>query len=408
MTPDWAELGLDDALIKVLLANQLNKPTKVQQQALPVALDGRDLLLSAPTGTGKTLAFLLPALQHMLDFPRRKPGAARVLVLTPTRELAEQIGGQAKQFEQSSGLRSVVITGGINYGSQLSQLEQGHELVIATPGRLADLLGAEQYHLDDVEWLIIDEADRMLDMGFRSVVDDIATATRSRQQSILVSATLDSEGVAQFAKRILNEPEAIDVHPPRRERGKIQQLMYQADTLEHKQQLLLRLLGEHQGRRLVFVRTRERVEQLAGHLRREYQDDHVLTLRGDMPQADRQQIINRLQQDKDAILVATDVAARGLDIDDVSLVVNFDLPKSADVYIHRIGRTARGGKKGLAIALVEAHDALLLGRIERYQGEKIERRVIDDLRPQYKFPATQKTRKKSKKKVPKKPKKSRR
>ncbi len=417
MVPDWEELELDDRLIGVLKAADLNKPAKVQQLSIPQALDGRDLLVSAPTGTGKTLAFLLPALQHLLDFPRKQPGPARILVLAPTRELAEQIHQQASLFSEATGLSSVVVTGGIDYGSQLSQLEKSHDIVVATPGRLMDLLEAEQYNLESVEWLVIDEADRMLDMGFAATVKEMALQARHRQQSLLFSATLGSSGVIKFSKELLEEPEYIDVQPPKRERGKIVQWVHLADTDEHKRKLLVSSLKDFDGRQFVFVRTRERVEIVANFLRSEFTDTRkIVTLRGDMPQNERQQIINTLKENQNITLVATDVAARGLDIDDIALVVNYDLPKQADVYVHRIGRTARGGQKGTAISLIEAHDALLLGKIERYLDAQLDRRVIEGLRPQYKFPSTKrsKTKKKAKKdtkgKKPvksKKPKKSR-
>lgn len=400
MVPDWEELELDERLIGVLKAADLNKPAKVQQLSIPQALDGRDLLISAPTGTGKTLAFLLPALQHLLDFPRKQPGPTRVLILAPTRELAEQIHQQASLFSDATGLSSVVVTGGINYGSQLSQLEKNHDILVATPGRLMDLLEAEQYNLESVEWLVIDEADRMLDMGFAATVKEMALQARHRQQSLLFSATLGSSGVIKFSKELLEEPEYIDVQPPKRERGKIVQWVHLADTDEHKRKLLTSTLKGFDGRQFVFVRTRERVETVANFLRSEFADQRkIATLRGDMPQNERQQIINTLKENKDITLVATDVAARGLDIDDIALVVNYDLPKQADVYVHRIGRTARGGQKGTAISLVEAHDALLLGRIERYLDTQLDRRVIEELRPQYKFPSTKRS--KPKKKVKK-------
>jgi ATP-dependent RNA helicase SrmB len=401
MTPDWEEFDLDDRLIAVLRDAELNKPAKVQQQSIPAALDGRDLLISAPTGTGKTLAFLLPALQHLLDFPRQQPGPARILVLAPTRELAEQIHEQAKQFEAKTGLTSVVVTGGINYGSQLSVLEKTHDILVATPGRLMDLLEAEQYNLEGIEWLIIDEADRMLDMGFAATVKEMALQARHRRQSLLLSATLNSSGVIKFSRELLTEPEYIDVQPPKRERGKILQWVHLADTDEHKRKLLMSVLQAHPGRQFVFVRTRERVELIANFLRSQFGTGRkIVTLRGDMPQSDRQRIMNELKQTTEITLVATDIAARGLDVDDITLVVNYDLPKQADVYLHRIGRTARGGQKGTAVSLVEAHDALLLGRVERYLDAKLDRRTIEGLKPQYKFPSTEKSR--SKKKVKKK------
>ena len=396
MTPDWEQLELDDELIDVLRAAELNKPAKVQQAVIPAALEGHDLLVNSPTGTGKTLAFLLPALQHLLDFPRRHPGSARVLILAPTRELAQQIAEQADAFGETTELKTVLITGGVNYGSQHEALQANHDILVATPGRLLDLIGADQYELEKVEWLIIDEADRMLDMGFSSAVKQLVNEARNLQQTLLFSATLDSTGVQRFSSEIQKEPQAITIEPPKRERGKILQRWYQADTAEHKFKLLERLLGQYPGRRVIFVRTRERVEELASKL--QSAGIKTMTLRGDMPQADRQRIIARMEKFSDSTLIATDVAARGIDIEDIELVVNYDMPKQADVYLHRIGRTGRAGKTGQAIALVEAHDAELLGRIERYTKTKIERRVVDDLRPQFKFPTPGKSKKKKAKK----------
>ncbi|WP_417659860.1 ATP-dependent RNA helicase SrmB [Pseudidiomarina sp.] len=396
MTPDWDELELDDELIDVLRAADINKPAKVQQAVIPAALEGHDLLVNSPTGTGKTLAFLLPAIQHLLDFPRRHPGSARILILAPTRELAQQIAEQADAFGETTNLKTVLITGGVNYGSQHQALQANHDIVVATPGRLLDLIGADQYELESVEWLVIDEADRMLDMGFTSAVKQLVNEARNLKQTLLFSATLDSTGVQRFSTEIQKEPQQITIDPPKRERGKIVQRWYQADTAAHKFKLLERVLGEYKGRRIIFVRTRERVEELAGKL--QSAGVKTLTLRGDMPQSDRQRIIARMEKFEDSTLIATDVAARGIDIDDIEVVINFDLPKQADVYLHRIGRTARAGKSGVAVALVEAHDAELLGRIERYQKVKMERRVIDDLRPQYKFPTPGKSKKKKAKK----------
>ncbi|RUO75662.1 ATP-dependent RNA helicase SrmB [Pseudidiomarina taiwanensis] len=401
MTPDWDELELDAELIEVLLAAELNKPAKVQQAVIPTALEGRDMLVSSPTGTGKTLAFLLPALQHLLDYPRKGTGKARILILAPTRELAQQIAEQAEAFGENTDLTTVLITGGVNYGSQVNQLEENTDILVATPGRLLDLLGAEQCSLEQVEWLIIDEADRMLDMGFAPTVQQLLLEMPALQQRMLFSATLQSPGVTKFSQQILTEPEQVDVEPPKREKGKILQRWYQADTYQHKVQLLLRLVSTHHGRKIIFVRTRERVDMVVAELQRA--GLKTLMLRGDMPQDERQRILGRAEHFKDTLLVATDVAARGLDIEDIELVVNFDLPKQADIYLHRIGRTGRAGKTGLAVSIVEAHDAQLLGRIQRYQNSKIERRVFDDLRPQYKFPdSVKKAKKKAKKKKAKK------
>lgn len=398
----FADLELDSLLIDALKRQGLDKPTTIQQMMIPVALDGVDVLASAPTGTGKTLAFLLPAVQYLLDFPRRDPGFARVLVMTPTRELAYQIYEQALLLTEDSKLRVGVVTGGINYGSHKEIFEQNNDILIATPGRLMEYLTAGSFHAENVELLVLDEADRMLDLGFISEMRTIASEARNRKQAFLLSATLEGVGIEKFAKEVLNEPELIVATPPKSEQGKIHQYIHLADTLGHKQLLLLHILKEETTKRaIIFVKTRERVQQLSAFLNAE-QIWHVY-LQGEMPQDKRNTAISRLKEGKVNVLVATDVAARGLDIDDVTHVINFDLPRTADVYVHRIGRTARAGKKGTAISLVEAHDMVQLDRIERYTDSKLKRRVIDELRPQHKearLPVKKKV--KEKKKVKKK------
>jgi ATP-dependent RNA helicase SrmB len=399
MTPSWQELELAPQLIDTMMQLGHQKPTRIQQLVIPEAMAERDILASSPTGTGKTLAFLLPAFQHLLDFPRRSPGGARVLVLAPTRELAAQIHLQAAAICEHSGHQSLLITGGVNFGSHLSALDGNLDIIVSTPGRLLDYLGQERFSAEDIEWLILDEADRMLEMGFADAVNSILAEARNCRQRLLFSATLEGGHLDRFVRQHLTEPALLDAQPPKRERGKITQWMHIADDAEHKFKLLQSLLSEFPRSVLVFVKTRERVEQLNGQLRAA--GVRVSALQGDMPQHARQQALAAFMEDKNAVLVATDVAARGIDVDDVKLVVNYDLPRRADTFLHRIGRTARAGRKGHAVALVEAHDAPMLGRIERYLGEKIERRVREGLRPQFKFPDPQKSKKKKKKKATK-------
>lgn len=394
-TPSWQDLELAPPLIDAMLEAGLNKPTRIQQQVVPVAMDGRDILASSPTGTGKTLAYLLPAFQHLLDFPRSSPGAARVLILAPTRELAAQIYEQAMMLAHHTGHNCLLITGGVNFGSHFSALEQNLDILISTPGRLLDYLSDERFSAEDLEWLILDEADRMVDMGFADAVHTIINDARHLRQRLLFSATLEGAAITRFSRATLHEPEYIDAEPPKRERGKITQWVHLADTLEHKTALLQALLNEFGRNILVFVKTRERVVSLTQTLRQ--QEYRVSMLQGEMPQHKRQQQLSDFANGVNAILVATDVAARGIDIEDVSLVVNFDLPRRADTFVHRIGRTARAGKKGTAVCLVEAHDAAMLGKIERYLQQKLDRRVIEGLRPQFKFPDTSKNKPKKKK-----------
>ena len=395
MTPSWQELDLAEPLVEAMLELGHLKPTRIQQQVIPEAMAAQDILASSPTGTGKTLGYVLPAVQHLIDFPRSQPGSARILILAPTRELAAQIHQQVEQVCHHTGHQSLLVTGGVNFGSHLSAFESNLDILVSTPGRLLDYLEQERFSAEDIEWLILDEADRMLDMGFASAVASILAEARHVTQRLLFSATLEGSAIQRFSQATLNEPVYIDAQPPKRERGKIVQWVHVADTLEHKTALLQHLLNEHPLSVLVFVKTKERVMALAQQLRT--LNYRVSMLQGDMPQHARNQALADFTDGKNRILVATDVAARGIDIEDVQLVVNFDLPRRADVFVHRIGRTGRAGRKGLAVSLVEAHDADMLGRVERYLGEKIERRVIKSLRPQYKFPEPGKSNSKKKK-----------
>lgn len=381
----FSDLELDDVLIHNLQSQNINIPTVIQAQTIPVALDGKDILGSAPTGTGKTLAFLIPAVQHLLDFPRRKPGPPRILILTPTRELAIQIADQAKRLTENSHLSIATITGGVAYMNHAEVFSKNQDIVIATTGRLLQYIKEENFDCRAVEMLILDEADRMLDMGFSQDVETISAETRWRKQTFLFSATLEGEGLHDFAKRILNDPIEINADPSRKERKKILQFYYRADDLVHKTALLVYLLKQEEFKKtVVFVRKRERVHELVSWLHQA--GINSCYLEGEMVQAKRNEAIKRISNNTVNVLVATDVAARGIDIDDVTHVINFDAPKTADVYLHRIGRTARAGKKGTAITLVEAHDNELLKKIERYIQEPIKLRTIDELRPKSKAP----------------------
>jgi len=377
------DFQFDDDINKALSFAGFQKPTSIQQLAIPVAMEGRDILASAPTGTGKTLAFLLPAIQYLIDFPRRDPGFARVLIMTPTRELAYQIYEQIKMLTQFTTLNTGVITGGINYGSHKETLEKNNDLLVATPGRLIEYLNEESFHADEVEVLILDEADRMLDMGFVGEMDRIILEAKRRRQTMLISATLEGVAISRFSARALKEPLLLEAAPPRREMGKITQWVHLADDADHKLALLIHLLKQPEmSKVLVFIKTRERLATLTGQL--EAAGIKTCWLQGEMPQDKRMQAMSRFSNGQVRILLATDVAARGLDIDDISHVINYDMPRTADVYIHRIGRTGRAGKKGIAISLVEAHDIGIVGKVERYTEQALKRRVIEELRPKHK------------------------
>ncbi|MDX7993119.1 ATP-dependent RNA helicase SrmB [Xenorhabdus littoralis] len=393
---NFSEFELDESLLDALNDKGYEHPTAIQAAAIPAAMDGRDVLGSAPTGTGKTAAYLLPAIQHLLDFPRKKSGPPRILILTPTRELAMQVADQAKEFAAHTHLDIATITGGVAYMNHAEVFSENQDIVVATTGRLLQYIKEENFDCRAVETLILDEADRMLDMGFANDVETIAGETRWRKQTLLFSATLEGESIRDFAERLLTDPVEINADPSRRERKKIQQFYYRADTLEHKTALLCNLLQQPDvTKSIVFVRKRERVRELVDCLSQA--GIQAAFLEGEMVQVKRTDAIRRLNDGKVKVLVATDVASRGLDIENISHVFNFDLPRTADVYLHRIGRTARAGRKGTAIALIESHDYPLLGKISRYLSEPLKIRVVDELRPQTKAPSEKKSYKPSKK-----------
>lgn len=379
----FEQFDLDQELLGGIQDAGYKKPTSIQQLVLPEAMNGKDILASAPTGTGKTAAFLLPAAQHLLDYPRTKPGFPRVLILTPTRELALQISENNQQLTKHTNIKTGVITGGVNYGSHKEILTETTDMLIATPGRLLEYIETEQFDAREIEILILDEADRMLDMGFADTINRIIAEARWRKQTMLFSATLEGAGVVKFSKEILTEPAFLESNPSRKEKAKIHQWIHLADDKQHKFNLLANILKQEEVKRaVVFANKRETVQHLSGKLFAE--DLPCAWLEGNMPQDKRNKAVDRLKNAEINVLVATDVAARGLDIDDITHVINFDMPRKADIYLHRIGRTGRAGNKGTAISLVEAHDMAVIGKIERYMDERLQRRVIDALRPKYK------------------------
>ncbi|BES85783.1 ATP-dependent RNA helicase SrmB [Pectobacterium araliae] len=393
---NFSELDLDESLLDALRDMGYERPTAIQAEAIPPAMEGRDVLGSAPTGTGKTAAYLLPVLQHLIDFPRKKSGPPRILILTPTRELAMQVADQARAFAAHTHLDIATITGGVAYMNHAEVFSENQDIVVATTGRLLQYIKEENFDCRAVETLILDEADRMLDMGFAQDIEHIAGETRWRKQTLLFSATLEGDAIKDFAERLLNEPVEIESDPSRRERKKILQWYYRADDLKHKTALLCHQLKQPDvTRSIIFVRKRERVHELVAWLREA--GINSCYLEGEMVQAKRNEAIKRMSDGRVNVLVATDIAARGIDINDVSHVFNFDLPRTADTYLHRIGRTGRAGRKGCAISFVEAHDHLLLGKISRYLNEPLKPRVIDELRPETKAPSAKTTGKPSKK-----------
>ncbi|MBU2977798.1 ATP-dependent RNA helicase SrmB [Alteromonas sp. C1M14] len=380
----FEELELDDALCRAVAEMGYDAPTSIQSLVIPPAMDGKDILASAPTGTGKTAAFLLPACQYLLDFPRTEPGATRVLILTPTRELALQVYAQACAITRFTELACGVITGGINYGTDRDTLSENLDILVATPGRLFEHIEKESADCRNIECLILDEADRMLDMGFSGIVGQIAAEARWRKQNMLFSATLEGPGVKYFARDILNEPVELEANPSRKEKAKTHQWYHLADDYAHKEALLKHILSNDITNAVVFVKTRERLQTLKDSLMSA--QIHVAWLQGEMPQDKRNAALARFKAGEVPVLLATDVAARGIDVPNVSHVINFDMPRKADIYVHRIGRTGRAGAKGTAISLIEAHDYEMVGKVSRYLGEPFKARFIDGLRPKHKPP----------------------
>ncbi|MGO1297280.1 MAG: ATP-dependent RNA helicase SrmB [Vibrio sp.] len=403
MIKTFADLELDSNIVEAIEEMGFSRPTQIQAEAIPQALDGKDVLASAPTGTGKTAAFVIPALQYLQDFPRRKPGPARVLILTPTRELAMQITEQAKALAKNTDFKIFTITGGVQYQEHADLLAHTQDIVVATPGRLLEYIKAERFDCRAIEWLVLDEADRMLDMGFAPAVDRLSNECRWRKQTLLFSATLEGKGVEGFTEDLLNDPATIDADPSRRERKKISQWYHRADNMPHKLALLKHILINQAERTIIFLKTRERLAELRAEM--DKAEIACAWIQGEMPQDRRNNAISRFSSGEVNVLLATDVAARGLDVPDISHVINFDMPRTADIYLHRIGRTARAGKKGNAISLAEAHDQPMVERVARYIQEDIKERFIKDMRPMHKKSVFKKKKKKDPAKVKAKPKK---
>lgn len=307
-----------------------------------------------------------------------------------------QVADHARELAKHTHLDIATITGGVAYMNHAEVFSENQDIVVATTGRLLQYIKEENFDCRAVETLILDEADRMLDMGFAQDIEHIAGETRWRKQTMLFSATLEGDAIKDFAERLLEDPVEVSANPSTRERKKIHQWYYRADNFEHKVALLKHLLKQDDATRsIVFVRKRERVHELAETLR--LAGINNCYLEGEMAQIKRNEGIKRLTDGRVNVLVATDVAARGIDIPDVSHVINFDMPRSGDTYLHRIGRTGRAGRKGTAISLVEAHDHLLLLKIGRYIEEPLKARVIDELRPTTRAPSEKLTGKPSKK-----------
>lgn len=354
------------SLREAVAAQGFKTPTPIQEQAIPALLEGRDLIGCAQTGTGKTCAFLLPALQRLVRNPRPlKPGRPRLLILAPTRELALQIGHQTGIFSRTTGLRHLVLCGGTPIQSQIEELKTKPEIVVATPGRLIDLLINRHIRLSAVEMFVLDEADRMLDLGFLHDVRRIIKRLPEVRQSMFFSATINTQ-IMKLARTLVHDPVRIDIEPEKPTVGTIRQKVFFTEE-KNKDNLLKELLtADKTGRVIIFVRTRQNASRLGKQL---IAGDFTATvLHSDKSQQNRNRALENFRSGRARILVATDIAARGIDIENVTHVINYDLPDDPETYIHRIGRTARAGAEGDAFSFCCAEERELLRRIEALIG----------------------------------------
>jgi len=380
----FLDLGLGAAQLRVVESLGYTVPTPIQHQTIPVILEGRDLIGCAETGTGKTAAFLLPILQKLSD--TRRPGV-RVLVLAPTRELALQIQTNYNQLNTIKNNRSVILIGGANIKTQIADLRRGATVVVATPGRLLDLAERGVMNLSHVEVLVLDEADRMLDMGFLPAIRKVLSLVPEKRQTLLFSATLSPE-IERLARSTMQEPKLVEVSKRGRPASLVEQTAYQV-AAESKTALLLDLLERESFERvLVFARTRRSAERLSHILAA--RDHRVNRIHSDRSQPQREAALRGFRDGRTRVLIATDIASRGLDVDSVSHVINYDVPAAPEDYVHRIGRTGRAGNKGKAITIVTPVDELSLRAIEKLMGQSVKRIVPDGFGGRAVLPPTSK------------------
>ena len=375
----FSQLHLDSRLLTALRHLGFDEATEIQQHALPLALSGRDLIASSQTGSGKTLAYLLPAMQKLLTSRALAKHGPRVVVLVPTRELARQVHTHLRPLLVGTTFKAALIVGGENFNDQAQRLRRESHIIIATPGRLADHLQQKGELLDGLELLILDEADRMLQLGFSQQIQQInQSAAYFSRQTLLFSATLDHADFENVAQALLKGPRRVALNQGHAAHTQITQHFYLCDHLDHKQALLDHLLSHESIRQaIIFTATRDDTARLAEYL--QTHDIVAVALSGKLSQSQRTAIMEGFSRGRQQILVTTDVASRGLDLSSVSHVINFDLPKRAEEYVHRIGRTGRAGSSGTAISLVGPKDWRSLKRIEEFQQRPVHFEQIEGL-----------------------------
>ncbi len=375
-------LGLSDALLKAIDKKGYTTPSPIQEKAIPPILDKKDVLASAQTGTGKTAGFTLPILELLSQkhYDRRRP--IRALILTPTRELAAQILDNVKAYSEFVDIRSMVIFGGVNATPQIRGLRNGVDILVATPGRLLDLHEQKALSLGKVEVLVLDEADRMLDMGFKRDINKILALLPTKRQNLLFSATFSKE-IKKLAHGILNNPIAVEAAPENTTAEKVNQKMYRVDKAK-KTEVAIKLISEGNWKQvLIFTRTKHGANRLSEKLVKN--GITSAAIHGNKSQGARTKALSGFKQNKIRVLVATDIAARGLDIPLLPHVINYELPNISEDYVHRIGRTGRAGASGEAISLVSEEEVSYVRGIEKLLGLTIEKEVIDGYEPSFSF-----------------------
>ena len=381
----FKDLGLSAPILKAIAAQGYETPSPIQEKAIPAVLDGRDVMAAAQTGTGKTAGFTLPILQILSAGKRAQPNQVRTLILTPTRELAAQVGESVALYGKHMSLSSAVVFGGVKINPQMMKLRRGVDVLVATPGRLMDLYSQNAVKFTHLEVLVLDEADRMLDMGFIHDIKRIISLLPRRRQNLMFSATF-SDDIRKLAKGLVHNPLEISVTPRNATAPTVTQSVYTVDK-KQKAAVLTRLIHDNSwGQALVFTKTKHGANKLTKHL--ESEGIVAAAIHGNKSQGARTKALAGFKAGEIRILVATDIAARGLDIEQLPQVVNFDLPNVAEDYVHRIGRTGRAGATGTAISLVSADEVDLLSDIERLTQKLLPREVMDGFEPVHDVPET--------------------
>ncbi len=397
----FTTLGLSEQILKAVSEQGYTTPSPIQLKAIPAVLDGRDVMAAAQTGTGKTAGFTLPILQLLMKGERAKANQVRALILAPTRELAAQVGESVALYGKNLPLRSAVVFGGVKINPQMMKLRRGVDILVATPGRLMDLYGQNAIKFNQLELLVLDEADRMLDMGFIHDIKRIISILPKQRQNLMFSATF-SEQIRSLARKLVNDPIEISVNPQNSTAKTVEQWICPVDK-KQKSALLCELIIDRQWQQvLVFTRTKHGANRLTTYL--EKGGLKASAIHGNKSQGARTKALANFKKGEVQILVATDIAARGLDIDQLPQVVNFDLPNVAEDYVHRIGRTGRAGSTGEAISLVSADEFKQLSDIERLIKEILPRKMIDGFEPVHSVPESSLITIAKKPKKPKKPK----